>query len=356
MKTPPNRGVFYYLELYMRWSRLIAWLALVLLLALGWILYSLWGPAVSLFEKKYFYVSKFEKPESIAQQLRTESVLSSDYWFLLVSNKLRLEKIKPGRYQLKPGMSIIQLVRMFRNGQQSYVKLSIVKERTLQGLAGKIGNRTDTQIDSTSLLAFLLNEDSLRRFGVDSNTVLSIVMPYTYSIGWAETPGQILQRMHTRYLQFWDSTRTRKATAKGLTPLQVSTLASIVEEETNRKDDRYKIASTYLNRLRIGMKLQADPTVKYVTRNFSLNRIFYGHLALVSPYNTYLNKGLPPGPICTPSINAIEAVLDAPETNYLFFVASYEFDGTTLFSKSYAEHQQYVKRFHQEQIRRSKTP
>jgi UPF0755 protein len=282
--------------------------------------------------------------------------LSSDYWFLLVSSRLRLENIKPGRYQLKPGMSIVQLVRMFRNGQQSYVKLSIVKERTLQGLAGKIGTRTDTQLDSAMLLAFLTNQDSLRRFGVDTNTVLSIVMPFTYSIGWAETPGQMLQRMHTRYQQFWDSARTKKAFEKGLTPLQVSVLASIVEEETNRKDDRYKIASTYLNRLRIGMKLQADPTVKYVTRNFSLNRIMYGHLELTSPYNTYQNKGLPPGPICTPSINAIEAVLDAPQTDYLFFVASYAFDGTTLFSSNYSEHQRYVKLFHQEQLKRLKTP
>ncbi|NCW87589.1 MAG: endolytic transglycosylase MltG, partial [Chitinophagia bacterium] len=143
---------------------------------------------------------------------------------------------------------------------------------------------------------------------------LSIVMPFTFSIGWAETPGQILEKMNERYLQFWDSTRTKKAAAKGLTPLQVSILASIVEEESNRQEDRYKIASTYLNRLRIGMKLQADPTVKYVTRNFRLNRIMYGHLSLNSPYNTYQNTGLPPGPICTPSIHAMQAVLDAPET------------------------------------------
>ena len=181
-------------------------------------------------------------------------------------------------------------------------------------------------------------------------------MPFTYSIGWAEQPRQIMERMHSRYLQFWNSERKQKATSKGLTPLQVSILASIVEEETNRQEDRYKIASTYLNRLKIGMKLQADPTVKYVTRNFKLNRIFYGHLQLSSPYNTYQNKGLPPGPICTPSIKAIEAVLDAPETDYLYFVASWKFDGTTLFSSSYAQHQAYVKLFHTEQKRRLKTP
>jgi UPF0755 protein len=248
----------------------------------------------------------------------------------------------------------MQLVRMFRNGKQSYVKLSIVKERTLQQLAGKIGSRTDTRIDSLECVSYLSNNDSLRRFGVDTNTVLSIVMPFTYSIGWAETPGQILEKMNERYLQFWDSTRTKKATAKGLTPLQVSILASIVEEESNRQEDRYKIASTYLNRLRIGMKLQADPTVKYVTRNFGLNRILFGHLALNSPYNTYRFSGLPPGPICTPSVKAIEAVLEAPDTDYLYFVASYKFDGTTLFSSSYAQHQAYVKLFHAEQERRLK--
>ncbi|MFM8592544.1 MAG: endolytic transglycosylase MltG [Sphingomonadales bacterium] len=340
----------------MRWSRLIGWLSLLLLSALCWVLYSLWGPAVSLYEKKYFYVSWPTTTDSIARQLQQEGFLSSDYWFSLVSKQLQLQKVKAGRYQIKPGNSIIQLVRMFRNGQQSFVKLSIVKHRTLQELAGKIGSRTDTQTDSATLLSFLSNNDSLRSFGVDTNTVLCIVMPFTYSIGWAETPAQLLQRMHARYLQYWNTERSNKAAAKGLTPQQVSILASIVEEETNRQDDRYKIAGTYLNRLRLGMKLQADPTVKYVTRNFSLNRIFYGHLGLSSPYNTYQNKGLPPGPICTPSIESIEAVLDAPDTDYLFFVASWKFDGSSVFSSSYAEHQRYVKLFHAAQEKRSKTP
>ena len=340
----------------MRWSRILSGIALFLLLAIGWALYSIWGPAVSLYEKKYFYVPTASTPDAILEQLQSENILSSGYWFSLVGTQLKLQKIKAGRYEIKPGTSIFQLVRMFRNGQQSYVKLSIVKHRTLQELAGKIGNRTDTQTDSVSMLAFLCNNDSLRRFGVDSHTVLSLVMPFTYTIGWAETPAQLLQKMNVRYLQFWNQERTEKAKAKGLTPLQVSILASIVEEETNRQDDRYKIASTYLNRLRIGMKLQADPTVKYVTRNFKLNRIYYGHLELSSPYNTYQHTGLPPGPICTPSIPSIEAVLDAPDTDYLFFVASWKFDGSSVFSSTYAEHQRYVKLFHAEQERRSKTP
>ncbi|MFM7645088.1 MAG: endolytic transglycosylase MltG [Sphingomonadales bacterium] len=339
----------------MRWSHFLGWFAMVVLLALAWVLYQLWGPAVTLYEKKYFYVAQPSNAEAIVRQLQQEEMLTTDFWFNTVSTRLHLKKIKPGRYQLKPGMSIMQLVRIFRNGQQSYVKLSLVKERTLQGLAGKIGTRTDTQIDSATLLSFLSNNDSLRAYGVDSTTILSIVMPYTYTISWTESPREILQRLYDRHKQFWNIERTKKAAKKGLTPLQASILASIVEEESNRQEDRYKIASTYLNRLRMGMKLQADPTVKYITRNFGLKRILYTHLALPSPYNTYLHTGLPPGPICTPSSKALEAVLEAPVTDYLFFVASWKFDGSTIFSSTYEEHLGNVKLFHDEQQRRLKT-
>lgn len=338
----------------MRWGRLLGWLAMSVLLALGWLLYNLWGPAVTLYENKYFYVAQDSSPQAVVKQLQQEQMLSSDFWFLTLSSRLQLKKVKAGRYQLTPGMSHMQMVRMFRNAKQSLVKLSIVKERTLQGLAGKIGSRTDTQVDSATLLSFLSSNDSLKRFGVDTNTVLSIVMPFTYLISWTESPRQLIQRMYDRHQQFWNNDRKNKASKKGLTPLQASILASIVEEESNRQDDRHKIASTYLNRLRIGMKLQADPTVKYVTRNFGLKRILYEHLSLPSPYNTYQHKGLPPGPICTPSIKALEAVLDAPKTDYIFFVASWKFDGSTVFSSSYEEHLRYVKLFHDEQQRRLK--
>ena len=336
----------------MRIFRLLRWLVLVVLLLAAWIAYQLWGPAVALSEKKYLYIAESISREQLTTLLKQEGFLTSGYWFSLVSDQLQVEKIKAGRYEIKPNMSVMELVRLFRNGRQSLVKLTIVKERTLQQLAGKIGNRTDTRIDSLDCLLYLTNSDSLRQYGIDTNTLLSIVMPFTYEIGWAETPGQIVDKMYERYQQFWDSARTKKAAAKGLTPLQVSILASIVEEESNRQDDRYNIASTYINRLRIGMKLQADPTVKYATRNFGLNRILHGHLALNSPYNTYRINGLPPGPICTPSIKSIEAVLDAPDTDYLYFVASYQFDGSTLFSSTYAQHQAYVKLFHAEQQRR----
>ena len=178
-------------------------------------------------------------------------------------------------------------------------------------------------------------------------------MPYTYELNWSSSAGKIMQQFHTAFKKFWTAERKAKAGKLNLTPLQVVILASIVDEETLRKDDKYKIASVYLNRLKKDMKLEADPTAKFVTRNFALGRITGSHLKLQSPYNTYLNKGLPPGPICTPSIESIEAVLDAPETDYIFFVASYKFDGTTIFTSNYPDHTRYVKLFHAEQNRRA---
>jgi UPF0755 protein len=202
------------------------------------------------------------------------------------------------------------------------------------------------------MISFMNSNDSLAKFDVDTNTVMSIIMPYTYEVNWSSSPEKIVQQFYTAYKKFWNEDRKTKAAAVQLTPLQVITLASIVEEESNKKADKYNIASTYLNRIRSGMKLQADPTVKYAMKNFALKRILGVHLQTVSPYNTYMYAGLPPGPICTPTAETIDAVLDAPVTDYLFFVASYKFDGTSIFTSNLADHSRYAKMYQQELTRR----
>lgn len=229
----------------------------------------------------------------------------------------------------------------------------IVKERTKELFAGKFGKKFDLETDSSAMIRFLESNDSLRTFGVDTSTVMAIVMPYSYDVYWNSSPGRIMQQFYSAYKKFWTAENRVKADSLHLSPLEVSVLASIVEEETNKKNDRYNIASTYLNRLRTGMKLQADPTVKFVTRNFQLGRIQGQHLKLESPYNTYLYAGLPPGPICTPSIESLNAVLDAPATEYVYFVASSKFDGSTVFTTNYPDHLKMVKLFHDEQNRRA---
>jgi UPF0755 protein len=230
----------------------------------------------------------------------------------------------------------------------------ITKERTKEQFAGKIGKgkKIDVECDSLQMISFLNNNDSLKKFGVDSNTALSIIMPYTYNLKWNSTPGKIFQQCYTAYQKFWSGDRKTKADSLHLTPLQVISLASIVEEETNKKDDKYKIASTYLNRVRTGMKLQADPTVKYAMKNFALKRVLGVHLKTDSPYNTYMYAGIPPGPICTPTAESIDAVLNAPKTDYLFFVASHQFDGTSVFTTNLADHGKYARLYQQELTRR----
>ena len=334
-------------------KKYIITIPLLIGLVLAWGLFKIFGPAVTVEAPDYLYLPKGTTHTQLLAAIEQQQVLRSNTWFKWVSNWMEIKNIRPGRYKIRKNMSVFKLVRMIRNGQQSYVKLSIIKERTLQDLAGKIGSRLDMEIDSSTLLHFLTNNDSLSNYGVDSNTVLAMVMPYNYELSWADEPRKIMDQFHKSWLQFWTDEKKKKAETLNLSPLEVSILASIVEEESNDKEDRYNIASTYLNRLKKGMKLQADPTVKYVTKNFKLKRIMHGHLALSSPYNTYQNAGLPPGPICTPSLESLEAVLNAPATNYLFFVASWKFDGSTIFTSNYTDHSRYVKLFHEEQLRRA---
>src|SRR5262249_8399368 len=159
------------------------------------------------------------------------------------------------------------------------------------------------------------NNDSLAAYKLDSNTVMTAIIPNTYNIYWNTSFNKIFRKLYTEQEKFWTPERVKKAQALNLTPQQAYTLASIVEEETNKPEDKGKRASVYLNRMETGMKLGADPTVKFAMKDFGLKRIYNKHLSFPSPYNTYLYAGLPPGPICTPSVNTIDAVLNAPATS-----------------------------------------
>lgn len=249
-------------------------------------------------------------------------------------------------------MSVYKLVRLLRSGNQAEVKMTINKERTPELFAGKIGRKFDLECDSLQMIRFLRNNDTLKKYGLDTNTVMAVVMPYTYNMKWNSTPENIFRQFYTTYEKFWTPERKVKADSLHLSPLEVITLASIVDEETLKKSDKGNIASTYINRIRLGWPLQADPTVKYAMKDFALKRILSVHLKTVSPYNTYINKGLPPGPICTPQPETIDAVLDAPKTDYLYFVASSKFDGSSVFTTNLADHTRYAKLYQQELTRR----
>ena len=347
-------GVFVYLQPNMKFGKFIKYLLLLIVVVALYVAYQFFGPAVSTkTNSEYFYLKSGLITEEAIAQLKTQGFLSDTKWASYAASALKYNNVKPGRYSFPAGTSVFSIVRKLKNGNQTLVKLSIIKEQTKELLAGKIGNKLDTECDSLELINFMNNNDSLASFNVDTNTVMALVMPYNYELKWNDSPRKIFEQFAKSYQKYWTDNQKEKAAKLGLSPIQVSILASIVEEETNKKSDRLKIASTYLNRLKIGMRLQADPTVKFVTKNFNLGRIMKGHLALDSKYNTYKNEGLPPGPICTPSFNAIESVLNAPQTNYLYFVASYQFDGSTIFTSNYEDHSKFVALFHKEQNRRA---
>jgi UPF0755 protein len=323
----------------------------VILLVVGFAAWKFLGPTVHPAEKKFFYVRTGETYEGVKTNLDKENIISGKSWFTWASKMIGYNQVKPGRYEIKKGMNLVRLVRMLKNGQQTPVNFVITKIRTKEVLASRIGNAFEC--DSLQMINFLNSADSLKEYDLDTNTVMAAAMPFTYTIKWNTTPGKIFQQFHIAYKTFWTDERKQKASNLGITPIQASTLASIIDEETNSKTDKPNVASVYLNRIAKGMPLQADPTVKFALRNFGLKRILRGHLDTPSPYNTYINKGLPPGPICTPDLETIEAVLDSPKTDYIYFVASSAFDGSHIFTTNYTDHIKYARLYQQELNKRN---
>jgi UPF0755 protein len=300
-------------------------------------------------KSKYLYIRTGHAtwPE-VLQTFRDSNLVNNPTAFDLLGSKLGVpEKLKAGRYELKKGMSLMDIARMLRNGTQAPVKLIITKLRTKENLAGFLGRKME--IDSMDVLNYLSNADSLQPFGFDSNTVMAMIYPNTYTYFWSAPLHTIFEKFYAEYKRVWTDERRQQARNLGLTPAMVYTLASIVEEETQALDEKDTIASVYLNRFHKGMKLQADPTIKFAMRDFSLKRIYLKYLTVESPYNTYMYAGLPPGPICTPSLQTLDAVLRSPQTNYLYFVAKSDFSGHHVFSETYEQHLLKAKDFQKAQ-------
>jgi UPF0755 protein len=246
------------------------------------------------------------------------------------------ETFKAGHYELKPGMNVIEVARMLKLGLQTPVRVTINNVRTPAQLAGKLARQLDA--DSAALLRVVTSERVARELGFDSVTLFSMFIPDTYELWWTTTPEELVRRMKQEYDRFWTPVRDAKRKRSGLSRLEVMTLASIVYEETRKTDEMPRIAGVYINRLRRGIPLQADPTVKYALQDFTLRRILHRHLKTQSPYNTYIHRGLPPSPICMPGKNAIDAVLDFEQHDYIFFCARPTFDGYHNFARTLREH------------------
>ena len=322
-------------------------LVTLLIIIVSFASWKVFGPGVSSPDGKYFYVKTGSTFKEMRGELVSKKVIASPTWFDWIAGAMKFSLARAGKYEIENKMSLFNLVRMLKNGKQTPVKLVITKIRLKEDLARKLGQTFE--FDSTAAYGFLSEYDSLKAYGLDSNTAMSAVMPDTYSFYWNTTPKKVYQKLFDHWEQFWNDERKFKATAIGLSPIQVTTLASIVDEEVNDVEEKKKIASVYINRLNKNMPMQACPTVKYALRDFGLKRIYEKHLAVQSPYNTYINDGLPPGPICTPQPATIDIVLNAPQTDYLYFVANSDFSGTHIYTSNYADHLKYAKLFAQAQ-------
>lgn len=328
----------------MKTVKVFAFIILIVFIVAGFFAWQVFGPTVRNTEKDFLYIPTHSTYGQVKDSLRTRGFIKNDFWLDKVANYADYAyNIKPGKYKITNGMSIYSLVKRLRSGRQEEVNLVITKLRTKEDLARRIGRLFET--DSATAIQFLGNNDSLKPFNVDSNTVLTAVIPNTYAYYWTTTTRDIFKKLYNEEEKFWNEERVAKAKRLQLTEKEVYIIASIVEEETNQTDDKGKIASVYLNRLNKGMRLGADPTVKFAMKDFGLKRIYHKHLEFESPYNTYRNSGLPPGPIGTPSIKTLDAVLDAPQTDYLFFVARSDFSGHSDFSNNYQQHLVYAKAY-----------
>ncbi|ARS36292.1 aminodeoxychorismate lyase [Pontibacter actiniarum] len=252
--------------------------------------------------------------------------------------------VKPGRYKLENGWGNRQLIGTLRLGEQTPLNLTFSNVRLRSQLAAKLA--TELEASEQELDSLLNNQEYLQTLGFDTTNIVSMFIPNTYEVYWTTTAPDLMKRMKTEYDKFWTPERKAKAEKLGLTQQQVSTLASIVQAETLKNDEKPRVAGVYLNRLEKGMLLQADPTVVFAVRDFSIRRVLNKHLAYDSPYNTYRYKGLPPGPINVPVISSIDAVLNPEDHSYIYFCAKEDFSGYHAFAATEAEHRANARRFH----------
>lgn len=284
------------------------------------------------------YVYEGGSYEAFLDSLFSHGIVKDRKSFRTASDKLGLAPVlKAGHYVISEGLTNKELIRIFANGWQTPIKLQVKGYiRTPENMASYLGKRLEA--DSTAFMAALNDTGLMKSLGFKKETFLSVFIPDTYEVWWTISPEDLVKRMKKEYDAFWNESRTAKAEQIGLTRDQVMTLASIVIEETKYEPEMPTVAGVYINRLKKGMLLQADPTVLYALNEEGVTRVLNKHLQIDSPYNTYLYPGLPPGPITIAPKSAIDAVLNYQHHNYLYFCAKDTFDGQHNFAVTYSDH------------------
>ncbi|MCF0172144.1 MAG: endolytic transglycosylase MltG [Bacteroidales bacterium] len=294
----------------------------------------------------HIYISRSTGFEGFLDSLEKSGAVSDMKSFRKAAIHLGLdEALKPGHYLLKPGLNNKEIERVFSHGWQTPVRIQVKGYiRNFEKMASHLSQRIEA--DSTEIITAIRDEVTMKSYGFNKASYLSMFIPDTYEVYWTITPHEFLARMKKEYDAFWTPARKEKAQKAGLSQDEVMTLASIVIEETKYEPEMPTIAGVYINRLRKGIPLQADPTVKYAAGEAGITRILSKHLKIESPYNTYLHKGLPPGPITIAPKVAIDAVLNYEKHNYIYFCAKETFVGQHNFAATYPEHLANARRYH----------
>ncbi len=294
---------------------------------------------------EYLYIDQDDNIDSVFAKLSPIASCHGMQGFsTLVRQSSYPKNIKTGRYEISTSIGALQLFRHLKAGMQSPIRLTIPSVRTMEDLAQSLASKL--MLDSITIFTALTNKDTCLVYGYTPETMICMFVPNTYDIYWNVSLSKLLKRMKNESNAFWNNNRIAKARQLKLTPTEVITLASIVDEETANNAEKPMVAGMYYNRLMMrnaeyptGMPLQADPTVKYALKQFGIKRIYHNMLLKKSPYNTYVNTGLPPGPIRIPTTEGVDAVLNLVHHNYIYMCAKEDFSGTHNFASSYKEHQ-----------------
>ena len=313
-------------------------LLIVILLLLSWAAYLLLRPAGRTSQQEcYAYITDTTSSEALMTTITKELEIKNPTLLRSVARLVRIEeRLRPGRYRLSPDMSILSICKTIKYGAQTPVRLSFSSIRTQEELIDKL--TAPLEMSAEELRTLLRDSVYCDSLGFTTETIRCMFLPDTHEVYWTVSPKELLHKYEQSYHKFWDQKRTALAQEIGLTPVEVSIIASIVEEESSKTDEYGDIARLYINRLRKGMALQADPTLKFATGNFTAQRIGGELLKADSPYNTYKYKGLPPGPIRYPQMTTLDAVLHHTPHDYLYMCARADFSGHHAFAANYAEH------------------
>lgn len=292
-----------------------------------------------------FFIHTGSTYNNVVAALKQQHILKNMETFKVVAKKLHYdEHIKPGRYLISNNSGNLFLVRKLRSGNQDPVRITFNNIQNKEQLAEKIS--TKIEASKEEMLAAFNNQHFLDSLNLTEDNFPTIFLANTYEFYWNTSAKQFIERMLKEYNKFWTDKRKAKAQAIGLSPTDVTILASIIQKESTHYDEYPIIAGVYLNRIKIGMPLQADPTVLYALNKLGISRrVLNADLKIQSPYNTYINKGVPPGPICLPEMKSIEETLDAEEHNYLYFCAREDFSGYSNFAETWEQHLENARKY-----------